>query len=293
VPAQVSLVILQSSVIARTEPRHAACSSEPVARGPEARDLGTGGKLQVMQSQRRVTVRYEVPLTREDWVIPEEPVPESQPHDLAVDLLKAILVGFVARTRTNAQVARNLAIRFTREAPNVGVDPDLCVISPRTPEGDDLQSLRLWEDGHRPPVLAIEVVSESNARKDYTTAPDRYAASGSSELWVFDPKLVGPKTTGGPYRLQVWRQDEDNGFARVYAGDGPAFSRQVGGWLHVVDEGRKLRIADDAEGTSFWMTGEEQERAAKEAALARVAELEEKLLLSSEERHKATRPATE
>jgi Uma2 family endonuclease len=236
-------------------------------------------------------VVYPVPATRPDWTLPEEPVPESQPHDQALDLLKALLLAWVARTGRSAQVARNLAVRWDREHPNVGTDPDLCVIEPTTPEGDELTSLCLWSPGHEAPRLAIEVVSESNARKDYLSAPERYAAAGVGELWVFDPKLVGPAHHGGPYRLQVWQRDEDRDFVLCYAGPGPAYSPYVRAHLVAVDEGRKLRIADDAELTRFWMTAEEAERtakeaeraakeaerAAKEAALARVAELEAEL----------------
>lgn len=237
----------------------------------------------MVQPVRSLVHRYAVPRWSAEWLIPEETVPESQPHDKVLDLLKAILLAYVARTKMDAQVARNLAIRFTSENPRVGADPDLCLITPRTPEGDDLESLRLWEEGHRPPVLAIEVVSASNAEKDYVRSPEKYAACGCKELWIFDPKLAGRATYGGPQRLQVW-QARDESFELAYAGEGPAFSAVLGAWLHVVDEGRKLRVADDREGTTFWMTAEEQERAAKEqeraakeAALARVAELEAEL----------------
>ncbi len=230
-----------------------------------------------MQSPTTAALRYRVPIDHSNWELPEEPVPESQPHDLVLDLLKAILLAFVARDGWNAQVVRNLAIRFRKEAPNVGIDPDLCVIVPRTPEGDDLDSLRLWEEGHEPPRLAVEVVSESHPRKDYISAPDRYAACGVSELWVFDPKLAGPKSHGGPFRIQVWQRDEHGLFDRIYAGEGPVFSREVSGWLIVVDEGRKLRLADDQEGIDLWLTKEEAERTAKEAALARIEELEKEL----------------
>jgi Uma2 family endonuclease len=223
----------------------------------------------------RIMLRYEV--STRDWRLPEEPVPESQPHDLAVDLLKAILLHWVATTARDAQVARNLAVRWEERQPQVGIDPDLCVIAPAAPEGDDLTSLRTWLPGHTAPQLAIEIVSESNARKDYVTAPDRYAACGVGELWIFDPKLVGPAHLGGPHRLQVWRRAEDGAFERVFAGPGPTFSPFLGAWVFAVDEGRKLRIADDRDGTAWWPTGEEHERAAKEAALARVAELEAKL----------------
>ncbi|MBX3234214.1 MAG: Uma2 family endonuclease [Labilithrix sp.] len=237
----------------------------------------------MVQSAKSLVHRHPVPRWSEEWLIPEETVPESQPHDIVLDLLKALLLAFVARTKMNAQVARNLAVRFTADNPRVGVDPDLCLITPRTPEGDDLESLRLWEPGHSPPALAIEVVSASNAEKDYVRSPEKYASCGSKELWIFDPKLAGRATYGGPQRLQVW-QLKDETFELTYAGEGPAFSAVLGAWLHVVDEGRKLRVADDREGTTFWPTAEESERAAKEAeraakeaALARVAELEAEL----------------
>lgn len=61
---------------------------------------------------------------------------------------------------------------------------------------------------------------------------------------------------------------------RIYTGDGPARSPTLGAYLVATDEGRELRLADDEDATSFWRTAEESERAAKEAALARVAELE-------------------
>jgi Uma2 family endonuclease len=225
-------------------------------------------------------VRYDV-ATRDDWTLSEELMPESQPHDLTLDMLKALLLAWAARTGRDAQIGRNLAVRWDSSRPNVGVDPDLCVIAPRTPEGDELDSLCTWRPGHHAPLVGIEVVSANNPRKDYEVAPDKYAASGTQELWVFDPKLVGPRGRGGPFRLQLWRRDEDGVFSRVYAGDGPVRSPVLDAWLFAVNEGQRLRIADDLEGTRWWATAEEAERAAKEAeraakeaALARVAELE-------------------
>ncbi len=231
-----------------------------------------------------ITLRYEVGPALDDWALPEEPVPESIPHAQTVALIKDILAHWIARTGVDAQVAWNLAVRWVESKPKVGVDPDVCVIRPRTPEGDDLESLCTWKEGHLPPVLAVEVVSPKHPYKDYVTAPERYAASGTGELWVFDPKLAGPRGRGGPHRIQVWARGEADAFERVYAGEGPAFSPALGAWLFAVDEGRRLRIADDRDGTSWWHTAEEAERAAKEAertakeeALARIAELEAKL----------------
>jgi hypothetical protein len=136
--------------------------------------------------------------------------------------------------------------------------------------------------------LAIEIVSPSNSAKDYQSAPDKYAASGTRELWILDPKLAGPKMQGGLFRIQIWRRDDaDETFTRIHAGDGPAWSPAVRGWLFSVDEGRSIRIAADQAGTCWWKTTEEAERSAKqaersakEAALRRVAELEAKLARS-------------
>src|SRR5688572_30409327 len=96
---------------------------------------------------RRVSVRYDVPLACDDWILSEEPVPESVAHDLVVELLKALLLAWAARGALPVQVARNLAVRWDEARPRVGIDPDLSVI-PRTPEGEALQSLCLWRPGH-------------------------------------------------------------------------------------------------------------------------------------------------
>ncbi len=209
-------------------------------------------------------------------------MPESVVHDEAVTLLRAILAAWAARVGT-ARVTRNLAVRWIAANPLVGVDPDVAVFAPPPPALEDLNSVRTWVDGHEAPLVAIEVVSENDPRKDYVIAPDKYAASGTRELWIFDPLLAGPTSHGGPFRLQVWRRD-DEGFTRTHAGEGPAFSPALGAWLVVVAEGRRLRVADDRAASNFWLTAEEAERAAKEReriakddALARVAALEAEL----------------
>ena len=226
-------------------------------------------------------LQYEVSVSLDDWTIAEEPVAEARWHDLAADLVRDILVQHAADVGMNAQGARNLAVRFEESRPNVGVDPDVCVISPAAPEGDALDSLCLWREGHTPPLVAVEIVSTNNPRKDYVVAPDKYAVCGVRELWVFDPHLAGPKAHGGPFRIQLWARDEDGRFSRIYAGEGPVRSPTLGGWLFAVSEGQRLRIADDAQGTVWWPTpaeaeraGREAERRAKDEAIARIADLE-------------------
>lgn len=51
----------------------------------------------VERAARKVVVRYEVPLADDAWTLPEETVPESQPHDIVLDLLKQILLAWAAR----------------------------------------------------------------------------------------------------------------------------------------------------------------------------------------------------
>jgi Uma2 family endonuclease len=220
--------------------------------------------LHTSRHPRRPRLMYEVPQTREDWDLSEDKVPESRPHDRCSESVHGQLEAMVERTGRDALVCRNLAVRWDEDHPNIGVDPDVCLIEPAPPEGDELHSLLLWKTGHHPPLLAVEIVSASRAGKDYAQSPAKYAVNGTQELWVFDPKLAGPKALDGPQRLQVWRRDENGDFLRVYAGEGPAWSEALKAWIFAVNEGRSLRIAGDEAGTSWWMTREEAERKAKE-----------------------------
>jgi Uma2 family endonuclease len=234
--------------------------------------------------QRRTRVIYEVPEPSARWELLDEPVPESRPHERRASLVFEQLDYMVRRTGRNALVCRNLAVRWDEARPQIGVDPDVCLIEPSPPEGAELDSLLQWKPGHEPLRVAVEIVSASRADKDYSQSPLKYAANGTYELWVFDPRLAGPRNHGGPYRLQMWRRDAEGDFLRVYAGDGPARSEALAAWVFVVHEGSSLRIADDAEGTSWWETGEEAERrtaqaerAAKEEAERRAERLAEAL----------------
>ncbi|MCL2779752.1 MAG: Uma2 family endonuclease [Polyangiaceae bacterium] len=218
-------------------------------------------------------------------------MPQSTPHDDAIDLIKAILAWW-ARSQPNTRVVHDLAIHWDEEHPSVGLSPDVAVLRPAPPNDSNggLRSVRTWEPGHTPPILAIEVVSETNPRKDYEIVPDKCKACGTPELCVFDPHLAGPRrgrgTRGesGPHRLQLWRHNEKGELKRVYAGEGPVYSPTLNAYFIAVDEGLKLRISDDEAGLQWWLTGEEverkakeAERVAKEAALARIAELEAQL----------------
>jgi hypothetical protein len=240
-------------------------------------------------SAARIELRYTVRTPEDAWAIPERPVPESIPHNAAVHYLYCVLSFWASRSEKPVFVARNLAIRWLEERPNVGIDPDLCVLDPPPPAVDTLSSLCLWKPGHVAPRVSFEIVSASHPYKDYVAVHERYAAHGALELVVCDPELHGPESLGGPVALQVWRRNELDAFERQYAGPGPVFSHQLGAWISI--EGGLPRIAGDRDGAERWPTEAEFERAEAERARAGRLELERELadseLNPTEHRHSA------
>ena len=210
---------------------------------------------------RRIEIVYDVPSADERWVLEEETMPESALHDEIILLLVELLKAWARRSVRDVRVGRNLALRWNQALPRVGVAPDIYVVEPAPPEGDDTTSLCTWKPGHVAPRVAVEVVSETTAEKDYAEGPEKYAASGTGELWVFDPLKAGPSLRGGPFVLQVWRRDTAGRFRRVYAGAGPVWSEALEGWLVVTDGGRRLRVAEDEAGRRLWPTEAEEARA--------------------------------
>ncbi len=208
----------------------------------------------------------------EEWYIDDEDtVPDSHPHDLRERRILLLLEGWQRRTRRGGMLARELACRWDERHPKVGVDPDVCYLEQTPPEGRYTRSLRTWETGHFPPKLAIEVVSKSRPQKDYVNAPERHELLGTEELWVFDADLLGHGPNRPSVKLQLFQRDLEGNLCRTYAGDGPMHSEVLDAWVFVTGDGFHLSIADDREGTKWWMTPEETERAAKEQAL-KVAE---------------------
>jgi Uma2 family endonuclease len=219
-----------------------------------------------------LTVRYPVPRWTPAWAVPEVPVPESDTHDAAIEWLRALLLAWAERAGRDIKVARNLGIRWVREEPRAGFDPDLCLIEPAPDRTQPLSSLRLWLPEHVPPLLAIEVVSPGHPYKDYIDTPERCAACGVRELWIYDPMLEGPRSRGGPQLLQVWRRPESGGFERIHAGAGAAFSPALQAWLHPepsrLPSGARLDISSDAAGRERWLSNEERARLGEQRARA-------------------------
>ena len=125
----------------------------------------------------------------------------------------------------------------------------------------------------KPPDLALEVGSRSTGRRDYTVKREGYAALSIREYWRFDPSggehhdrpLAGDTLVDGEYvpmEIVVESDDRHWGYSEVLG-------------LELWWEEETLRFRDPVSG-EFLLTPEE-ERAARESAEARVAELEAEL----------------
>lgn len=223
----------------------------------------------MMVSQPIVSLRYRVGRDPDAWVLPEGTVPESTTHDAAVERACSLLKAWAKRSQNGARIARNLAVRWMKDHPTTGIDPDVAVLLPGPTDFDDLSSYRVWEADRPPPPLAIEIVSGGHPYKDYGWVHEGYAALGALELLVFDPMLVGPKSLGGPVSLQLWRRDVTGAFERTHFGNEPVYSQVLDAWFSA--HGRRLDISEDRAGTRRWPTLEEAaERAAAAEAKARL-----------------------
>ena len=222
----------------------------------------------------QVALRLTIVEPPERWRLEEEDVPETPLHDAIIQTLLLVLKEWVRQQGRSALVTSNLACRWDPADARVGTDPDVVLVEPAPPEGEHLSSLRIWEPGHAAPRVAVEVVDEGTANKDYLDAPTRCARLGVRELWVFDPLLAGPSDAGGPYLLQVWRRSGDlsGALERVHAGVAPACSEELGAYLVVTENGRRLRLATDPGGQTLWPTAEESALLRMEEQRARAEE---------------------
>lgn len=175
---------------------------------------------------------------------------------------------------TNRLCSTDQFFAWRPDEPLVRVSPDIYVLddppSPPLPK-----SWQTWLPGHQPPRFAIEIVSDDWV-KDYEQNPRKYLQLGCPELVIFDPDAVlGMGQGQGRVPLQVYRRDADGAYVRVYAGPGPAYSKELDIWLLARREGpvARLRFSYDDAGTRIVPTESEARRAAD----ARIQELEEKL----------------
>jgi Uma2 family endonuclease len=201
---------------------------------------------------------------------------ETSREALSSILVLASLEGWTGRLCSSDQF-----FAWRQDEPLVRVSPDVYVLDDPPPPPRP-KSWQTWLPGHRPPRFAIEIVSDDWV-KDYEQNPRKYLQLGCPELVIFDPEAVlGAGEGQGRVPLQVYRRDADGAYVRVYAGPGPAHSKELNIWLQARREGpvARLRLSYDEEGARLVPTEAEARRAeaeARKAAEARVRELEEKL----------------
>jgi Uma2 family endonuclease len=94
-----------------------------------------------------------------------------------------------------------------------GRNPDAAVVLRGTPRD---------ERGRRPPVLAIEVVSEGGATRDYETKRQEYLVYGLREYWIVDPQTRC---------VTVLSRDGDVWVERLFQGDQTIETRVLPGFV--------------------------------------------------------------
>ena len=197
------------------------------------------------------------------------------------DLLTMLRVFF--RLREDIVIAGDVFIYYMEGNPRLTVAPDCFVVIGVGIDG--MESLErndtylLWEVG-KAPDFVLEIGSPSTWRNDLGSKRDLYASLGVGEYWMFDPSggehygfaLRGERLVGGEYQLLEMREDADGGVS----GYSPTLNLEFH-W----EEGR-LRLYDPVE--ERWLQNmtemaeeAETERAARESAEARLAEMEAEL----------------
>jgi len=136
-------------------------------------------------------------------------------------------------------------------------------------------SWKTWE--HGAPDLCIEILSPKEAQEVLPLEQklQRFRAMGVREVIAYDIENEPGQ------RIRAWDFIEGNLVARIINGDATP-CRTLGLWFVLGpglddDQVLALRLANDALGESLIATPTERERAEKERALARLAELEAKL----------------
>ena len=132
----------------------------------------------------------------------------------------------------------------------------------------------------KPPDFVLEVASRSTGRRDYTVKREGYASYGVREYWRFDH--TGGRYHDAPLAGDLLVGDEYEPIAIHEAAEGLLWGHSAVLGLDICWDDGQLRFRDPTTG-KFLPTPEElqaaaeDERAARQSAEARVAELESEL----------------
>ena len=207
---------------------------------------------------------------------------QRTPLTYAVDRLRQHF-----RSRRDVYVSGNLLLYHEEGNPRAVVAPDVFVVLGVS--SADLSSYRLWEEA-KGPDFVLEITSRSTYREEQGRKRELYCSLGVREYWQYDPTgdypeppLQGLDLSAGEYRRLSGRKLADGTLALV--------SGVLGLELRLTERG--LRFHDPETGQDLPNLAETdearererqarqaaemrpaQEAAARDAAQARVAELE-------------------
>ena len=108
--------------------------------------------------------------------------------------------------------------------------PDVVVLPEMFAPGEPLpHDCRLEVDP--PPLLVLEVLSESTWRADLGPKLDAYAAMGIAEYWLYDPEGHAPLAYADSVSFWGWRLDGTGNYVRIprqpHDGDWPVYHSEV------------------------------------------------------------------
>lgn len=195
---------------------------------------------------------------------------EHELQRLIAEFLRPMLERWFAARSEVAHAGADQFFYWVEGDPTQRIAPDVYVV-PRVAQTPPVASWKLWEMSARP-SFALEVVGQ-DIDKDYNDNPVLYAQLGVQELVLFDPHATSRSRRR--LRWQVFRRVKGRGLVRVEVSNGDRVRlKSLGCWLReVAHRGHPvLRLATDDEGETLFPTEAEEERAAKEEALAAIAE---------------------
>ena len=192
-------------------------------------------------------------------------------------LLTALRIHY--RGRADVFVGGDLFMYYEEGNPAAVLAPDVMVVigAPKRAE-DPRPSYKLWEEPKGPDFI-LEVASRSTWPVDRDKKRAVYASLGVEEYWLYDPtgehfttRLSGMRLVEGRYR-ELAAQAQVSASARHASSPGIRTVRSTVLGLDLrVERGGALSLQDPVRGRA--LPGYEEEHVAREAAEARVAELE-------------------
>ena len=206
--------------------------------------------------------------------------------------LAAIVYGItVLRTRyagrSDVYVSGDLLIYYEEGNPRVSVAPDVFVVF--GVEDRMRMSYKVWEEG-KGPDFVLEVASPGTWREDVGRKRDIYARLGVKEYWLYDPLgehlepvLQGNRLVDGEYERQPLLKSVDGRLGLR--------SGTLG--LELWAEGGKMRFRDPETGLDLLGHHEEHDRAEREAAARRSAEVRAEREAAARRQEVAARRAAE